>query len=333
MSKLYAAALILGAFAGTALLASVGCATSEEEQVGTALGAASDDAGDAGLAPGTLIITAVYPMGGRTGAKYTHDYVEILNKSSKEQALDGYSLQLATSGTAAFTVAVPLTGRIAAGGYFLVELGTGGTAGDALTDPDQPSAADSPQIGEATTASAQKAGHVALAVGTAALNCGGLGTTCPSSKVQDLVGWGQTSSFEGTGSAPAFTDATKALARATNGCGDSNNNAKDFALADPAPRNKATAAVNCNPPKPEAGVDANSIPKPVNEPKPGEETPFDAGSRPEAGAGSSSGGPGEDEGCAVSTAGVGGLAPFTPLAAIVLGIGLAMRRRRKDDLR
>lgn len=329
MSKLYAAALILGAFAGTALLASVGCATSEEEQVGTALGAVGEDAGDGGLAPGTLIITAVYPMGGRTGAKLQHDYVEILNKSTKEQTLDGYSLQLATSGTTAFTVAVPLTGKIAAGGYFLVELGSGGSAGDPVADPDQPAAADAPQIGESTTSSAQKAGHIALAVGTGALNCGGLGTTCPSSKVQDLVGWGQTSSFEGSGSAPAFTDATKALARATNGCGDSNNNAKDFALADPAPRNSATTPVNCTPPKPEAGVDANSIPKPPNEPKPGEESPYDAGTRAEAGAPKAAAGA-ADDGCSVSTAGVGGLAPFAPLAAIMLGLGLVVRRRRRD---
>ena len=37
--------------------------------------------------------------------------------------------------------------------------------------------------------------------------------------------------------------------------------------------------MNCNPPKPDAGVDANSIPKPPGEPDPGKETPFDAGVR------------------------------------------------------
>jgi hypothetical protein len=313
------------------MLASVGCTASEDEQVGTALGAAGEgDAGDGGLAPGTLIITAVYPMGGRTGATLAHDYVEILNKSSKAQPLDGYSLQLSTTGTSAFTIAVPLTGTVAAGGYFLVELGSGGPAGDPVMNPDQPSTADSPQIGESTSANARAAGHIALAVGTTALNCGGLGASCPSSKLQDLVGWGATSYFEGAASAPKFDDATKALARAGNGCADTNNNSKDFALADPAPRNKDTAAVNCTPPKPEAGVDANSIPKPINEPDPGNESPYDAGQKPDSGVGGASGGGASDDGCSVSSAGARGMAPFAPLTGIALGVLYALRRRRRS---
>ncbi len=335
MSKLYAAALILGAFAGTALLASVGCSEAHDEETGVALGAVGEDAGDGGVARGQLVISAVYPFGGRTGAQFTNDYVEILNKTSKEITLDGLSIQLSATATGTFATPVALKGKVGGGKYFLVALGSGGAAGDPLPDPDQTAAADAPQIGESTTGNVKLAGKVALAIGTGPLNCGQNGSSCSTTKVLDLVGWGSTSAWEGSSSARAFTDDAseaekRSLARPGDSCADSDNNGKDFALATPAPRNAGTAAVNCNPPKPDAGVDANSIPKPINEPKPGEETPFDAGFRPEAGAGSSSGGPGEDDGCAVSATGVGGLASFTPLAAIVLGLGLAMRRRRRD---
>lgn len=329
MSKLYAAALVLGAFAGTALLASVGCSEAHDEDTGVALGAAGE--GDAGIAPGTLVISAVYPLGGRTGAAFKHDYVEILNRSSKDVTLDdAVSLQLAATGTATFEVAVPLKGTIAAGGYFLVELknGTVGTAGADLPDPDQPLDADSPSIAENTTSKAQGAGKVALALGTEPLKCGGLGSACPPAKLLDLVGWGETNAFEGAGSAPKFEDNTKALARPGNGCADTNNNAKDFALADPAPRNKATDAVNCNPPKPDAGVDANSIPRPPGEPDPGKETPYDAGSGKADSGAPSAATPAADDDCAVGAVGAGGFGRFTPLAGLAIAAMAIVRRRR-----
>lgn len=326
MSKLYAAALVLGAFAGTALLASVGCSEAHDEDTGVALGAAGE--GDAGIAPGTLVISAVYPLGGRTGAAFKHDYVEILNRSSKDVTLDdAVSLQLAATGTDAFKVAVPLKGTIAAGSYFLVEL-KGGGAGADLPTPDQPSDGDSKSIAEETTTKARAAGKVALALGTDPLDCGDLGSSCPAAKLLDLVGWGTTNGFEGAGSAPKFDDATKALARPGNGCADTNNNAKDFALADPAPRNKATDAVDCNPPKPDAGVDANSIPRPPGEPDPGKETPYDAGSGKADSGAPSAATPAADDDCAVGAVGAGGFGRFTPLAGLAIAAMAIVRRRR-----
>lgn len=338
MSKLYAAALVLGAFAGTALLASVGCSDSvHDEETGVALGAAGEaDAGDGGVAKGTLVISAVFPFGGRTGAPFKKDYVEILNKSSKEVTLDGLSLQVSTTATSAFSVAVPLTGKVGPGRYFLVELGgAAAETGEALPTPDQPGAADSPSIGESTTSNVKMAGKVALAQGTGPLNCGQLGSQCAPAKLLDLVGWGPASAWEGSTSARSFTDDAseadkKALARPGTSCADSDNNGKDFNLATPDPRNGEKDAVNCNPPKPDAGIDAASIPKPPGEPDPGKELPFDAGVRPDASAGSGASG-GGDDGCSVGVTGAGDLALSTPLAGLALAALLVARRRRRDD--
>lgn len=328
MSKLYAAALVLGAIAGSAFLASVGCTTAQEEDTGTALGAAGEsDAGDAGVARGTLVISAVYPMGGRTGALYKNDYVEILNKSAKPVKLDGLSIQLSATGTGPFATAIPLTGEVAAGGYFLVPLGSGGAAGEDVPDPSQPIV--DTKIGEDSSSAAQAAGKVALALGTAALGCGQNGVACPTSKLLDLVGWGATSAWEGATSAPKLTDATKALARAGNACGDTDNNGKDFALTDPKPRSAGEPVVNCNPPKPEAGVDANSIPQPVKDPPLGEESPFDAGVRRDAGATGAAAGAGDDS-CAVGGVGALGAGSLSPLVGVALALAYAARRRRRE---
>jgi hypothetical protein len=231
-------------------------------------------------------------------------------------------------------VAVPLKGKVGAGKYFLVELGSGGAAGDALMDPDQPAASDS-QIGESTTSNVKIAGKVALAIGTTALNCGQNGSACGTTKVLDLVGWGPASAWEGASSARSFTDDAseadkRSLARVGDGCADTDNNGKDFALATPAPRNAGTAAINCNPPKPDAGQDANSIPRPPYEPDPGNETPYDAGQKPDAGSGNGASGGGASDDCAVSTVGVGGIAGFSPLAGIALGVMYVLRRRRRS---
>ena len=77
-------------------------------------------------------------------------------------------------------------------------------------------------------------GKIALVSGTAALTCGARPGGC-SGLVEDFVGYGDASDFEGSGSAAALSNTTAAL-RADGGCTDTDDNATDFTAATPAPR-------------------------------------------------------------------------------------------------
>ena len=91
---------------------------------------------------------------------------------------------------------------------------------------------------------AATAGKVAIVSSTIALT----GNGCPiASNVLDFVGYGTTppNCFEGTGRAPA-PSATTADIRKGGGCVDTNDNAADFFLHTPSPRNNSFPANTCN---------------------------------------------------------------------------------------
>src|SRR5205085_6059274 len=120
---------------------------------------------------------------------------------------------------------------LAPGQYYLIQeaQGSGGTTN--LT----PNATG-------TISMATSAGKVALVNNTTLLS-----GTCPSgSNILDLVGYGTTAScFEGTGRAPAPSNTTADFRKA-GGCVDTNDNAADFLVASPNPRNTASATNDCS---------------------------------------------------------------------------------------
>ena len=66
-----------------------------------------------------------------------------------------------------------------------------------------------------------------------ALSCGAAAGSCSGvSGVEDLVGYGTATDYEGSAAAPAPSKRTKALARAGGGCTDVDDNAADFAACD-----------------------------------------------------------------------------------------------------
>ena len=78
------------------------------------------------------------------------------------------------------------------------------------------------------------------------LGCGASAGSCSSAQfVEDLVGYGSATDYEGSGPAPALSSTTAAL-RATGGCGDTNANATDFTAGAPAPRNASSPANACS---------------------------------------------------------------------------------------
>src|SRR5689334_536024 len=175
-----------------------------------------------------VVISQVYGGGGNAGANYKNDFVELFNRGTAPVTVTGWSVQYASASGTSWTP-TSLSGTLQPGQYYLVQeaAGTGGSTN--LPTPDA--------IG--TIAMSLSAGKVALVNSSVALT-----GACPTSGVQDFVGFGGANCFEGTGPTPTLTNTTAAL-RAGNGCTDTNNNAADFSTAAPTPRNSAVAAATC----------------------------------------------------------------------------------------
>jgi hypothetical protein len=96
-----------------------------------------------------------------------------------------------------------------------------------------------------TTNLAATGGKVALVRDDAALACGATPGSCSASAVvEDLVGYGSATDFEGVDAAPALSNTTAAL-RDGGGCTDTNVSSADFTAAPPAPRNASSPAAAC----------------------------------------------------------------------------------------
>jgi hypothetical protein len=179
-------------------------------------------------------VSQVYGGGGNSGATFQNDFVELFNAGATAVDISGWTLQYATAGGTSWQ-STALTGTIAAGHYYLVQLASSAAVGAPLPAPDA----------TGTTNLAATGGKIALVRGSTALTCGATAGSCSTDpSVEDLVGYGGASDFEGTGSAPA-TSSTQAVLRANAGCGDTGDNAADFTAATPVPRNAASASQPC----------------------------------------------------------------------------------------
>lgn len=198
-----------------------------------------------------IVISQLYGGGGNSGAQFTHDFVELFNRSASAVSVTGWTVQYA-SATGNSWAAANLTGTIPAGGYYLVQLAAGSGTAAALPTPD---ATGSMNMSGTT-------GKVALVSNQTLLHCGS-GTAClPNAAIHDFVGYGSADNFEGSGDAPTLSNTTAGF-RAGGGCTDTNSNAADFTAAAPAPRNSASALNLCSTGggTPDAGVpDASGTP-------------------------------------------------------------------------
>src|SRR2546430_6710264 len=174
----------------------------------------------AGAASPDVVISQVYGGGGNSGATYTNDFIELLNRGTAPVDLTGWSVQYAAAAGTSYQVTT-LTGSVAPGAHYLVQeaQGTGGTT--PLPTPDA----------TGTIAMAAGSGKVAVVSSATALTCGA--TCATAAGVRDFVGYGTANDFEGA-AAPALSNTTAAL-RAGNGATDTDNNAADFTAGAPAP--------------------------------------------------------------------------------------------------
>jgi hypothetical protein len=178
----------------------------------------------------SIVISQVYGGGGNAGATYLNDYIELYNLSNTTVSLNGWSIQYAGATGTTWQV-TNLSGSLAAGQYYLIQLASGGGTGVALPTPDITGA-----IPMAATA-----GKVALVNTTIALT----GSGCPlAASVIDFIGYGTTANCNETANAPA-PSATNADLRNANGCMDTDNNSIDFTTVSPTPRNSSSIGYIC----------------------------------------------------------------------------------------
>ena len=185
-------------------------------------------------ATSSVVVSQIYGGGGNAGATYTNDFVELFNRGATALDLTGWTVQYASAASTSWQ-STPLTGSIGPGRYYLVQLASTASVGSPLP------AADA----TGTTNLASTGGKVALVRDAAALTCGAAAGSCASdSLIEDLVGYGSATDYEGAGPAPALSSTTAAL-RDAGGCSDTNANANDFTAVAPAPRNSLSPAASC----------------------------------------------------------------------------------------
>jgi hypothetical protein len=188
----------------------------------------------AGASASGIVVSQVYGGGGNNGASFRNDYVELFNAGTTSVDVSGWTLQYATAAGTTWQP-TPLSGTIAPDRYYLVQLASNGDVGAALPAPDA----------TGTSNLAAVSGKIALVRGTAALVCGATAGSCSTDPlVEDFVGYGAASDFEGAGSAPGLSSTLAAL-RAADGCVDTDVNATDFSTTTPSPHNAASSAQSC----------------------------------------------------------------------------------------
>lgn len=203
-----------------------------------------------------VVISQVYGGGGNAGAVYTNDFVELYNRGTVAQSLNGWSVQYASANGTSWAVQTLPNVSIQPGKYYLIQQAAGTTPVLALPTPDldgntcnctvSGGASPAPQGGFAM---AGANGKVILTNTTAAQTV----ADPTGAQIIDKVGYGTANGFEGTAAVDALSNSTAGI-RNNNGCTDTNNNGADFTVAAPTPRNSATATNTCT-----LGVKENQI--------------------------------------------------------------------------
>src|SRR6266850_7351110 len=183
-----------------------------------------------------VVISQVYGGGGNTGATLKNDFIELINRSSAPVSLNGWSVQAFVDNPTLnlhgwFSTPLP-NFTLQPGQYFLIQESQGAGGTDNLPTPDA--------IG--TIAVSSTSTKVALVNNTTLITA-----ACPNAAaagIVDLVGYGGTDCFEGSGTAPLL-DNTTADFRRNEGCFDTNENANDFVTGSPSPRNSSSPTHDC----------------------------------------------------------------------------------------
>jgi hypothetical protein len=184
-------------------------------------------------------ISQIYTRGGEAGAVYRNDFVELFNTGNSTVDINGWLLVLnTTEGSTTTSSAVNVLSTrglgIEPGKHLLIQL-AGGTDGQLLPSPDF----SVPPMRLGSTS-----GQLALLNKNQTIQFGQCLAKDTTGVVEDFVGYGTTSCFDGSGPVPAPTLAS-AIVRQSGGCRDTDDNVADFRYAAPSPRNGSDAATPC----------------------------------------------------------------------------------------
>ena len=136
-----------------------------------------------------IVVSQVYAGGGNSGASFANDFVELFNRGSAAIDVSGWTIQYASAGGTTWQ-ATALSGSIAPGRRYLVQLASAGAVGAPLPTPDA----------TGTTNLAVSGGKVAVVRDSTALTCGASAGSCSAvASVADLVGYGAAVDYEGGG--------------------------------------------------------------------------------------------------------------------------------------
>jgi peptidase C25-like protein/lamin tail-like protein len=178
-----------------------------------------------------IVISQVYPNGGTSGALYRNDFIELFNRGNTPINITGWSVQYAVGNGAQSSnwVVTPICATscvIQPHSYYLIQEASSGANGLLLPTPDATGTIDiSPNNGK-----------VALVNSTTSLT-GGTGCPFPAGVV-DFVGYGTAANCsEGNATAPNPGNNDQSVCRLANGFTETDNNANDFTLCAPNPRN------------------------------------------------------------------------------------------------
>ncbi|RWZ68737.1 ExeM/NucH family extracellular endonuclease [Labedella populi] len=176
-----------------------------------------------------VVISEAFLNGGSNGAAYTHKFVELYNPTDTDISLEGMSIQYRSAGgTSNPTGVIPLSGSIAADGYYLVQGASNNASGD-IGDPlPTPNASGSASFSGSS-------GTIFLADQATALTAPATGSLVDAEAIVDLLGYGTSNTFETSPSTAASL--TTSIAR-TEGV-DTDDNSADFLAGAPTPTNAA----------------------------------------------------------------------------------------------
>lgn len=184
-----------------------------------------------------VVISQVYGGGGTSGTPtYTHDFIEIFNRGTVPQNLNGWSVQyMSAIGTSSWQVTNLTDFTLQPGQYYLIQQNsTSSTNGAPLPTPDV----------SATINMSSNNAKVALVNSTTALS----GANPTSASIVDLVGYGTTpNGYEGSGPTGTALTNTLSAQRLNAGCTDTNSNPADFTTLTPIARNTASPLNICPP--------------------------------------------------------------------------------------
>ncbi len=202
---------------------------------------AAPDAHVAHASSSGIVISAVYGGGGGSSkADWRYDYVELFNAGSTPVRLKGWSIQYAAATQTTWNNWTYLPNiRLLPGQYFLIQEAEDSNYGSPLPEPDL--------INLANPQNPHHLGSVSHKVALFSTQTRFSGGANPegSPDFVDLIGYGSSNAYEGSGPAPALNTEKQAV-RKNQGCTDTDNNSSDFEAVDQfKPRNSRSRLQPC----------------------------------------------------------------------------------------